>query len=139
MFAKLADGGFAVCGRKGTSTDVSRKPAVRPSLCHRPLPCPVDGQTGLQGVLAPTSSAAEDWGPPLLSCPAPQVRRSSSGVLGEGGSPVDGKGSGKRVRARGGADSGKGKRTKQAQAAQAVSGGRRARHVDMDWAPLFLH
>lgn len=29
VFAKLADGGFAVCGRKGTSNDVSRKPAVR--------------------------------------------------------------------------------------------------------------
>lgn len=76
VFAKLEDGSYGVCGRKGTKDDVSRKPAVR--------------------------------------------RNSSGALAGEGGSPSEGRASGKRSRSRGGADSSKSKRVKQKQAEQAV-------------------
>lgn len=57
----------------------------------------------------------------LLLLPLAQVRRNSSGALaGEGGSPSEGRASGKRSRSRGGADSSKSKRVKQKQAEQAV-------------------
>lgn len=50
-------------------------------------------------------------------------RNSSGGLTGDGGSPNEGRASGKRPRSRGAADSGKSKRVKQKAAEQAVSMG----------------
>lgn len=128
MFAKLEDGSYGVCGRKGTKDDVSRKPAVcvlggRDHLLH--FTC-----THVLQFRHPLGGRGGDASPfcslPALSfvLPQAQVRRNSSGALaGEGGSPSEGRASGKRSRSRGGADSSKSKRVKQKQAEQAVRPG----------------
>lgn len=85
VFAKLSDGSYGICGRKGTREDVSRKPAVRRS------------GSGVSG----DGSPAEGGAP------------SSAGTQG-GGTAA------KRPRVRGGSEAGKSKRMRERQAVQAV-------------------